>query len=150
MSYSVTINRPNESGGEIVAIPNQVQVHLSNVSLSASTAVSITNWANRGIIAWLECTSGIPPGSSSVTFALKVQAVAPVGTNRYLTLATSGAKSASGAYAVVIYPGISSTAVTNMAFNAGVVPRDLRLLVSISSGAASFGCVMSLASSFLK
>lgn len=128
---------------------NTSQVLLAAASVSASTAVTVTNFNSKGIMAWMEITSGLPPGSASVTVALKVQAVAPVGTNRFKTLATTGALSASGSFAVAIYPGMSSTAVTGVSFNAGIVPRDLRILVSISSGAASFGCVMALGVSFL-
>ena len=128
---------------------NTSQTIMAASSVSASTAVLVTNTNGRGIIAWMEITSGLPPGSASVTIALKVQMVAPVGTNRFKTLATSGPGSASGSFAVAIYPGMSSTAVTGVSFNAGIVPRDLRILASISSAAASFGCVMALGVSFL-
>ena len=128
---------------------NTSQVLMAASSVSASTAVTVTNTNGRGILAWMEITSGLPPGSASVTVALKVQMVAPVGTNRFKTLATTGALSASGSYAIAIYPGMSSTAVTGVSFNAGIVPRDIRILASISSGAASFGCVMALGVHFL-
>lgn len=125
------------------------QVILAATSVSASTAVLATNYG-RGIIAWMEVTSGLPPGSASVTIALKVQMVSPVGTSRFITLASSTAKSVSGITAVAV--GLGLTESTGVAYASAnrLVPRNLRILASISSAAASFGCVLALGLTIIK
>lgn len=125
------------------------QTLLAATSVSASTAVTATNFG-RGIIAYMECTSGIPPGSASVTIALKVQAVSPVGTNRFVTLASTAARSVSGIVACAVGPGLTETSGVAYAQTNRLVPRNIRILASISSGAASFGMVLALGLSTIK
>lgn len=128
---------------------NTNQTLLAATSVSASTAVTATCFG-RGIIAWAEITSGLPPGSASVTFALKVQAISPVGSNRFVTLAASSARSASGIVAVAVAPALTETAGIAYAQANRLVPRNIRILASISSGAASFGMVLALGLSTIK
>lgn len=127
------------------------EVLMAASSVSASTAVTATCFGS-GIIAWAEITSGLPPGSASVTFALKVQAIAPVGTNRFVTLArTNGSLSSTGIVAVMVGPGLFSESTgASYAQASRVVPRNIRILASISSGAASFGMVLALGLSQIK
>lgn len=125
------------------------QTILAATSVSASTAVTATCFGS-GIIAWAEITSGLPPGSASVTFALKVQAISPVGTNRFVTLAATTARSASGIVAVAVAPALTETSGAAYAQSNRLVPRNFRVLASISSAAASFGCVLALGLSQIK
>lgn len=138
----------NETDNDLVR-GNTDQVLLAATSVSASTAVTATNYG-RGIIAYMEITSGLPPGSASVTIALKVQAVSPVGTSRFVTLATTTAKSVSGITALAIGPGLTETAGVAYSQANRLVPRNIRILASISSAAASFGCVLALGLSTIK
>lgn len=133
----------NETSFELVR-GNTDQVLMAATSVSASTAVTATNFGT-GIIAWAELTSGIPPGSASVTFALKVQAVAPVGTNRFVTIGSTLVRSASGIVALALHPAFP-TSLSSAAYAQipALVPRNIRILASISSGAASFGMVLAL------
>lgn len=128
---------------------NTSRVLMAATSVSASTAVTVTNYG-RGIIAWADITSGLPPGSASTTFALKVQAVSPVGTNRWVTLATTTARSVSGIVACAVGPALTETSGVAYAQANRLVPRDVRILASISSAAASFGCVLALGLSTIK
>lgn len=131
---------------------NVDQILMDATSISASTAVTATNFG-RSIIAWAEITSGLPPGSASTTFALKVQAVAPVGTNRFLTIGSTLVRSASGIVALAISPHFPfTTSLSSGAFAqiTAIVPRNIRILASISTAAASFGMVLALGLSTIK
>lgn len=138
----------NESTFDL-ARGNNDQVLLASTSISASTAILATCYGS-GVIAWAEVTSGLPPGSASVTFALKVQMVSPVGTNRFVTLASSVGKSVSGIVAVAVGIGLTETSGVAYAQASRLVPRNLRILASISSGASSFGMVLALGMSTIK
>ena len=136
----------NETNWEFIR-GNTNQAILAASSVSASTAISVTNFNARGVIAFMNVTGNFPPGSASTTIALKIQAVAPDGTN--VLIIGSTAKSISGMTTVSIYPGLSDTAgVSTNRFNM-ICPRNLRVLASISTAAASFGCVLTLGLSFV-
>lgn len=126
---------------------NTNQVLLASTSVSASTAISVTNYNACGIMAFMNVTGNFPPGSASTTIALKIQAVAPDGTN--VLLGGSTAKSVSGMTTVSIHPGLSeSTGISTSYFNR-VLPRSLRVLASISTAAASVGFLLTLGISFV-
>jgi hypothetical protein len=115
---------------------------LAASSVSASTAISVTNYNARGIRVYMNVTGNFPPGSASTTIALKIQAVAPDGTN--VLLGGSTAKSVSGMTTVSVFPGATeSTGIATSQFNK-LLSRNMRILASISTAAASFGCVLTL------
>ena len=136
----------NETNWEFIR-GNTNKVLLAATSVSASTAISVTNFNARGVIGFMNVTGNFPPGSASTTIALKIQAVAPDGTN--VLLGGTTAKSISGMSTLSIYPGLSeSSGITTSRFNM-ICPRNLRILASISTAAASFGCVLTLGLSFV-
>lgn len=103
-------------------------------SLSASTAVSILNHGCRGALFVLNVTS--LPGSASTTIALKLRTTSPAA----FVFAARAAVSATGAVGFMVYPGISASA-------GGVsspLPKRFEALLSISTGATSKECVLSL------
>jgi hypothetical protein len=142
MSQYTLPQQPNGSGGETVVLYNQSIALLAATSVSASTAISITNFNATGIRAYMNVTGNFPPGSASTTIALKIQAVAPDGTN--VLLGGSTAKSVSGMTTVSIYRGATeSTGIATSQFNR-LLSRNMRILASISTAAASFGCILTL------
>jgi len=146
--YAVQQLQFNETDNELVR-GNTDQVLMAATSISASTAITATNFGS-GVIAWAEITSGLPPGSASVTFALKVQAISPVGSGRYVTLAATTARSASGIVAVAVGPALTETSGAAYAQANRLVPRNIRILASISSGAASFGMMLAIGLSTIR
>lgn len=141
---------PNESGGEVVVFGNRAGVVImAATSLSASTAVPVTNWTGRGIMAFMNITSAFP-GSASTTYALKVKVVDPTGiAGTYVTLGAASPRSTSGVSTVTIYPGIAVSAGNNCQVNM-VCPRDLVIVASLSTGATSKEVVMSLGMTILR
>lgn len=147
MSQLSTI--PNESGGETVVFGNQAGVVLmASTSLSASTAIAVTNFCARGIMAFMNITSAFP-GSASTTYALKVKAVSPLSVGATVVLAAATPRSASGQSTVMIYPGIAASAGVNCQVNC-VLPRDIQIVASASLGATSKEVVLSLGMMFLR
>lgn len=108
---------------------------LASSSLSASTAIAgIANPNCKGALFILDVTA--LPGSGSTTIALKLQTVLP----RTATFAARAAVSASGAAVFMVYPGISASA----GGVASPLPRTFNALISLSTGATSKECVLSL------
>ena len=107
---------------------------LASSSLSASTAVSVQNFGCRGALFILNVTQ--LPGSASTTVALKLRTTAPAA----FVFAARAAISATGAAGFMCYPGISASV-------GGVstpLPRAFEALLSLSTGATSKECVLSL------
>lgn len=143
MSFYTLPQQPNGSGGETVVIYNQTVIAMAASSLTGSTAVPITNFNGRGIMAWMQIDS-FAAGSGSTTYALKLKVTNPLGGGN-VTLGGAPALSASGVSTLMIYPGITTaTAVANTQLNIAV-PRDLQIVASLSAGATSKGAVVSLA-----
>lgn len=110
----------------------------AGTSLSASTAMSQTNNFNcRGALFALNVAS--VPGSGSTTIALKVNFVDAVGGGT-LNIASRAAVSASGSYVFMVYPGLSASA----GGVSSVLPRNFSVQLSLSTGATSKECVLSL------
>ena len=141
---------PNESGGEVVVFGNRAgQIIMAATSLSASTAVPVTNWTGRGIMAFMNVSSAFPV-SASTTYCLKVKAVDPTGPgNTYVTLGAATPRSASGVSTVCVYPGITVSAGVNCQVNMAC-PRDLVIVASLSTGATSKEVVLSLGMMIIK
>jgi hypothetical protein len=143
MSQNTIQYYPNESGGEVPVFGNRAGVILmAATSLSASTAIPVTNWNGRGIMAFMNITSAFP-GSASTTYALKVRAVNPLSAGTYVVLGSATPRSASGVSTVTIYPGIAASAGPNAQINM-CVPRDIQIVASLSTGATSKEVVLSL------
>ena len=102
----------------------------ANATASASVAITDTNYNARGVLVYFNINT--LPASGSTTLALKIQSVNPV-TGDFFTILSGAARSASGTTVMMIGPGISASAL-GVAAN---LPRDLRYLVSQSSGATS-------------
>lgn len=136
----------NGSGYELVR-QNTAQVLMSSRSLSASTAISVTNHNSRGLIAFMNITSAFP-GSGSTTFALKVKMVPPNATASAVTIAATAPRSTSGMVTLVVYPGVTigsaSGASTLTTYSGFPLPRDIQVVASASLGATSNTVVMSL------
>jgi hypothetical protein len=125
-------------------------VLMASSSLSASTAIAVTNFNGRGIFAYMNITSAFP-GSASTTWALKLKAIQPNATASAVTLAACFPASASGAYVLCVYPGASkatasgsTSAQANLAVASLPVPRNFQIVASLSTGATSKEVVMSL------
>lgn len=104
--------------------------------LSASTAVTVTNFGCRGAIFTLDIASF--PGSASTTVALKINVIGPGA--RTQTIATRATLSTSGMSVLVVYPGISASA-------GGVsspLPKTFSVQLSLSTGATSKEVALSL------
>lgn len=139
---------PDESGGEQLVYGNRAGVVLmASTSLSAGTAIAVTNFGARGILAFMNITSGFP-GSASVTYCLKVKAVSPLSVGATVVLAAATPRSASGQSTVMIYPGIAASAGVNCQVNCAL-PRDLQIVASASLGATSKEVVLSLGMMFI-
>ena len=146
---ATTLAVPNESGGEVVVFGNRAgTIIMASTSLSASTAVPVTNWTGRGIMAFMNITSAFPV-SASTTYALKVKAIDPTAANSFVTIGAATPRSASGVSTVTIYPGIAVSAGVNCQVNM-VCPRDIVIVASLSTGATSKEVVMSLGMMILK
>lgn len=126
---------------------NTGDVLLAAASISASTAISVTNFDGTGIYAYMNVVSGMPPGSASVTIALKIKSIPPNATASAVTIASTPVVSATGTVVLCMYPGAaagSGSAAALVTTCGRPLPRDFQVVASISSGAASFGCVVSL------
>lgn len=136
----------NGSGYEMVR-QNTAHVLMTSRSLSASTAISVTNFNARGLIAFMNITSGFPT-SGSTTYALKVKMIPPNSTASAVTIAASPPRSASGMVTLVVYPGVTigsaSGAGTLTTYSGFPLPRDIQVVASASLGATSNTVVMSL------
>lgn len=143
MSHYVLPQQPNGSGGETVILYNQTIIAMASSSLTASTAIPITNFNGRGVMAFMNITS-FAAGSGSTTYALKIKALNPLSTGSVVTLGGASPQSASGVSTLCVYPGIAASAGANAQVSMAL-PRDFQLVASLSSGATSKGVVMSLA-----
>jgi len=91
-----------------------------------------TNYNHRGVIAWIDITA--VPGTDTVTLA--VQGKDPT-SGKYYTLGSDSARSTTGLFACLVYPGVTDTQ-TIMAGESGLVlPRTWRVRVS-HSGTGTF------------
>lgn len=122
---------------------NTTQILMAASSLSASTAISITNFNGRGIFAIMNISSAFP-GSASTTYALKIRVSNPLSAGSTIVLGSATPRSASGVSTLCIYPGIAASAGPNAQVSMGC-PRDLQIVASLSTGATSKEVVMSLA-----
>jgi hypothetical protein len=123
----------------------QSVVAMPSSSLSASTAIPITNPGFPGIMAFMNITSAFP-GSASTTYALKIKAVSPLSVGATVVLGNCTPRSASGQSVLVLYPGcqvFSATTGPISTFSIGV-PRDIQIVASLSAGATSKEVVMSI------
>jgi hypothetical protein len=123
---------------------NISKVLRASATASASVTITDTNYDARGLIAFFNIATF--PGSASTTVALKIRAVDPA-TGGLYTLCTQAARSATGLSTLVIYPGMTAAANSSTSMAA---PRDLSFLLSMSSGATSKSCIMSLGVQYLK
>ena len=125
---------------------NTAEILMASSSLSASTAIAVTNFSGRGIYAYMNITSAFP-ASGSTTYTLKVKTIPPNATASGTTIAACPPRSASGMTTLCIYPGAvvgsnsAGTAITHSGFP---LPRDFRVVASLSSGATSKEVVMSI------
>lgn len=129
---------------------HQERILMPSTSLSASTAIAVTNFAGRGAMFFMNITSAFP-GSGSTTYALKVKAIMPNAVLSAVTIAACAPMSASGVSTLIIYPGAlrSSTAPSAstdaaMAVFGCPLPRTFNVVVSLSTGATSKEVTMSL------
>ena len=115
-------------------------------SVSASTSFTFTNWYGDGLIASFNVHS--IPGSASTTLALKIQALNPV-SGDFFTIASTNARSATGVSNLQISPFMAAASAGGIQTQVqSLVPKDLRALVSLSTGATSKECVFSLSVHF--
>jgi hypothetical protein len=146
MSQQVVINTINGLGSETTVASNCMgTVAMPATSLSASTAIAITNWNAQGIIAFMNITSAFP-GSASTTYCLKIKAVSPLSTGATVVLGACTPRSSSGQSVLMLAPGIqvfSATTGPISTFSIGV-PRDIQIVASASLGATSKEVVLSL------
>lgn len=129
---------------------HQDRILMPSTSLSASTAISVTNFAGRGAIFFMNITSAFP-GSSSSTVALKVKIVQPNALLSAVTIAACTPTSVSGVSVLVCYPGaLRSSTAPSVSTNAALyvmgcpLPANFSVVASFSSGATSKEVVMSL------
>lgn len=130
----------NETDQEFVRA-NTAQQLMASSSISAATAIAVTNYNGRGIMAFMTITTAFP-GSASLTYTLKVKAVNP-DTSATIVLGAAAARSASGVSILTIYPGIAASAGANAQVNMAV-PRNLQVVASMSAAVASTNVAMSL------
>ena len=135
----------NGSGFEMMR-QNLATILMASTSLSASTAIEVTNFNGRGIYAYMNITSAFP-GSGSTTYTLKVKSVPPNASASGTVIAACPPRSASGLTTLCIYPGAvvgsnsAGTAITHSGFP---LPRNFKVVASLSSGATSKEVVMSI------
>lgn len=125
---------------------NLSQVLMASSSISASTAISVTNFNARGIYAYMNITSAFP-GSGSTTLALKIKAIPPNATASTMTIAAVAARSASGQVAICMYPGAiagSASADALITTSGRPVPRDFQVVASYSSALANPALTLSI------
>lgn len=123
---------------------------MASSSLSAGTAISVTNFAGRGALFYMNITSAFP-GSGSTTYTLKIQLRQPNAVNSAVTLCACAPMSASGVSTLVVFPGaLRSSTAPSTSVNAALavmgcpLPRNFSVVVSLSTGATSKEVVMSL------
>lgn len=125
---------------------NTSEILMASTSLSASTAIAVTNFSGRGIYAYMNITSAFP-GSGSTTYTLKVKTIPPNASASGTVIAACPPRSASGMTTLCIYPGAvvgsnsAGTAITHSGFP---LPRNFSVVASLSSGATSKEVVMSI------
>lgn len=132
----------NGTDQELVRANNEQTVFASQQASATITSADITNFNCSGAIFYLDITS--VPASGSATVALIIQGKDPTSL-KYANIFTSAQVSA-GTTAVMIYPGLSSSAngITN------ILPRTFRVLAAVSAGATNKNVVFSVGMSFLK
>lgn len=131
----------NESSYETLRGNTGFQLRAALTASANVTIGPITNINASGGYFWLDIAS--LPGSASTTIALKIQATNPV-TGRFITIGGLAARGTSGNAAVVIYPGIAASAGSALAQVNMVLPRNLQVIASLSTGATSKDCVFSI------
>ena len=109
---------------------NTAKTLRANSTASASVAITDTNYNGRGVVVYF--TINTFPVSLSTTLALKIQSVDPVSGN-FFTILAGAARSVTGTTVMMVGPNISPSALGISSY----LPRDLRFLVSQSSGATS-------------
>lgn len=121
---------------------NFSQILRAAATASANVTISaITNFNCRGAIFFLDIAS--VPGSASTTVALKIQGIDPAA-GRAVTIATLAQRGTSGVSAVVVYPGIATSAGSALAQVSMMLPRDIQVIASFSTGATSKDVVFSI------
>lgn len=137
---------PRMPSGQLNAI-NTADVLMASSSISATTAIAVTNFNARGAYVFMNITSAFP-GSGSTTLALKVKALAPgLVTASAASIAAVPAVSASGMTVLCVYPGAiagSSSAVAGVTTVGRPIPRDFLVVASYSSAAASAALTVSI------
>lgn len=132
----------NGSSYEVIR-QNLSQVLMAATSMSASTAIEVTNFNGRGIYAYMNITSAFP-GSGSTTYTLKIQTIPPNASASGTVVAACPARSASGISTLCIYPGLLIASISAITISNMPLPRRFRVVASLSTGATSKEVVMSL------
>jgi len=133
----------NGTDHEFIRANIEDTVRVSGTASATVTSADITNFNFSGAIFFLDITS--LPASGSTTVALAIQAKDPT-SGKYATLFTSAQVSAVGTTAVMIYPGLSSSANGTT----GILPRTFRIQSNVSAGATSKAAVFSVGMAFLR
>lgn len=118
-------------------------VLMASSSLSASTAISVTNFYGRGAMFFMNITSAFP-GSASTTYTLKIKTAMPNATASSAVLCACSPRSASGAVVLVVYPGAALTQGAALTVAGFPLPLNFTVVASLSTGATSKEVVMSL------
>ena len=120
--------------------------NMASTSLTASTAISVTNYNARGCYAYMNITT-LAAASGSTTWTLKIKITPPNADTSAVTICAAPPRSATGMTVLCVYPGAvvgsnsAGTAITHSGFP---LPRDFQIVASLSSGATSKGCTMTL------
>ena len=114
---------------------------MASSSISATTAISVTNLNARGVMAIMNITTGFP-ASASLTYTLKIRAVDPA-SSATVVLGAAAARSLSGVSTLTIYPGITTSAGANAQVSMAI-PRRIDVVASMSAAVASTNVAMSL------
>lgn len=132
----------NGTDHEFVRANLEQTVRASGTASATVTSADLTNFNFSGAVFFLDITA--VPGSGSATVSLSIQGKDPT-SGKYATLFTSAQVSA-GTTAVMIYPGLSSSANGTT----GILPRTFRVQSNVSAGATSKDVVFSVGMSFLR
>lgn len=141
----LTLNQNLQFNGadhEFVYANLEQTVRAAATASATVTSADITNYNFSGAIFYLDIAS--VPASGSATVSLTIQGKDPV-TGNYASLFTSAQVSA-GTTAVMIYPGLSSSANGTT----GILPRTFRVQSNVSAGATNKNVVFSVGMSFLR
>lgn len=133
--------RYNETTFDFERNNTSVAFRTAQTASATVTLPTTTNYNARGMIVNFNIAS--LPGSASTTLACKIRGVDPV-TGSFFTLLNAAARSATGLTTMMIGPGISASALGV----AALLPRNVSILVSQSSGATSKDTVWSIGIDF--